>query len=125
MASYKLVMHMPVCIMGHNGQQRSIMYHGHHGAATQSGDQVIRERPGKPGHRRIGRCSCRVVGTPVHSSGTRLTLTLDGGLKRPPRPVNLRTDGTQRVLAEQFCACEPADHVADASRRAAPQLAFL
>ena len=59
MASYKLVMHMPVCIMGHNGQQRSTMYNGHHGAATQSCDQVIRERPGKPGHRRIGRCSCR------------------------------------------------------------------
>ena len=45
--------------MGHNGQQRSIIYNGHHGAATQSCDQVIRERPGKPGHRRIGRCSCR------------------------------------------------------------------
>ena len=61
MASYKLVMHMPVCIMGHNGQQRSMIYNGHHGAATQSCDQVIRERPGKPGHRRIGRDAFFVV----------------------------------------------------------------
>ena len=39
------------------------------------------ERPGKPGHRKIGSRSCRpLVGTPVvHGSGTRLTLTLGGG----------------------------------------------
>ena len=31
-------------------------------------------------------CRCPVVGTPVHSSGTRLTLTLGGGPRDPPKP---------------------------------------
>ena len=54
-----------------------------------SGDQG---KPGKPGHRSIGRGSCRSaradgVERRVNSSGTRLTLTLGGGLEGPPRPV--------------------------------------
>ena len=31
-------------------------------------------------------CRCPVVGTPVHSSGTRLTLTLGGGPRARDRP---------------------------------------
>ena len=57
-------------------------------------DQVIRENPASRGTE----TSAEVLvdpplgaggwsETPVNSSGTRLTLTLDGGLEGPPRPV--------------------------------------
>ena len=57
-------------------------------------DQVIRENPASRGTEASAEV---LVGpplgaggwseTPVNSSGTRLTLTLDGGLEGPPRPV--------------------------------------
>ena len=57
-------------------------------------DQVIRENPASRGTETSAEV---LVGpplgaggwseTPVNSSGTRLTLTLDGGLEGPPRPV--------------------------------------
>ena len=59
-----------------------------------SSDQVIRENPASRGTETSAEV---LVGpplgaggwreTPVNSSGTRLTLTLDGGLEGPPRPV--------------------------------------
>ena len=39
--------------MGHNGQQRSIMYNGHHGAATQSCDQGKTRQAGAPKNRQM------------------------------------------------------------------------
>ena len=64
------------------------------GSQLSESDQVIRENPASRGTETSAEV---LVGpplgaggwseTPVNSSGTRLTLTLDGGLEGPPRPV--------------------------------------
>ena len=64
-------------------------------------------KPGEPGHRNIGRGSCRsaladgVERTPVNSSGTRLTLALGGGLEGPHPPGNHAVPVPIRLLSRR------------------------